>query len=157
MLSLCRRVMRFFLLAIVLGIALLSGCSGHTVYLTGRTTGATAQNKFRLLHPPQPVIFSFGSRDYSGHWVYMQTGGSVDFGSATAFSAGRSATLNGMMIGLPTGGNGSYVGVAQDVASLRCTYAFSEWNLKGMGVCQDRLWANSTTCRLTEQQTALDQ
>jgi hypothetical protein len=26
---------------------------------------------------------------------------------------------------------------ASDGSTLRCTFTFSEWNLKGVGVCQD--------------------
>jgi hypothetical protein len=44
-----------------------------------------------------------------------------------------------MAVGLPTGGNGSYIGVARDGTTLRCMFTFSEWNLKGMGECQDSL------------------
>jgi hypothetical protein len=115
---------------------LLTGC-GHTVYLVGRTTGVTAESTFRVAHASNEVSFTLGNRTYTGHWVYMEQGGSVGIGTATAYSGGQTATATGTVIGLPTGGNGSFLGSAPDGSTLRCTFTFSEWNLKGMGVCQD--------------------
>jgi hypothetical protein len=114
----------------------LCGC-GHTVFLTGEATGLTAQNKFRIVHAHDDITFALGSETYTGRWIYMEQGGSVGFGTATAYSGGQTATANGMFVGLPTGGGGTYIGSAPDGSTLRCTFAFSEWNLKGLGSCHD--------------------
>jgi len=115
----------------------LSGCAGHDVYLVGRTTGLTAHNKFRILHPGGDVSFRIGDEIYTGHWVYMEGGGSVGLGTATTFSGSRSVTTTGMAVGLPTGGNGTFIGSSPSGATLRCSFDFSEWNLKGLGICRD--------------------
>ncbi len=67
----------------------------------------------------------------------MEGGGSIGLGTATTFSGTRSVTTTGMAVGLPTGGNGTFIGSSPSGATLRCSFDFSEWNLKGLGVCQD--------------------
>jgi hypothetical protein len=116
----------------------LSGCgAGHTVYVVGRTNGLTAQNKFRLANQDAPVSFALGNETYTGRWVFVEGGGSVGIGTATAFSGSHSATASGMAIGIPTSATGTYLGSSPDGTTLRCSYTFSEMNLKGLGVCED--------------------
>ena len=50
----------------------LVGCAGHDVYLVGRTSGLTAHNKFRILHPGGDVSFKIGDEVYTGRWVYVR-------------------------------------------------------------------------------------
>jgi hypothetical protein len=45
-----------------------SGCAGQNVYLVGRTTGITAQNKFRIVHPGGDVSFTIDNEVYTGRW-----------------------------------------------------------------------------------------
>jgi hypothetical protein len=115
----------------------LSACAGHTVYMTGRTNGLTAQNKFRLKNEGDNVSFTLGAETYTGHWVYVEGGGALGIGTATTFSGTQSATTVGMSIGLPTTAGGTYIGSSPDGATLRCSYSFSEMNLKGVGTCVD--------------------
>jgi hypothetical protein len=121
---------------ILVAAILLSGCAGHTVYLTGRTTGVIGQSTFRIAHA-DTVSFTLGKETYTGRWLYMESGGSVGIGTATVISGGQSGAASGVAVGLPTGGNGTYIGSAPDGATLRCTFNFSEWNLKGVGLCVD--------------------
>jgi hypothetical protein len=125
-----------YLLAIL--ALLLSGCgAGHTVYVAGRTNGLTAENKFRLANQGDPISFTLGNETYTGHWLFMEGAGSVGVGMATTSSGARTATASGLAVGLPTTASGTYLGASQSGATLRCTYTFSEMNLKGVGVCQD--------------------
>ena len=114
----------------------LAGCAGHTVYLVGRTTGVTAQSKFRIVRGGD-VSFKLRDEVYSGRWVYVEGGGSIGVGTATSFSGTQSVTTTGTVVGLPTGGTGSFLGASPSGATLRCSFNFSEWNLKGLGACQD--------------------
>jgi hypothetical protein len=88
-------------------------------------------------HNGGDITITLGGKDYKGRWVYVETGGSVGLTTATAFSGTQSATATGTVVGLPTGGNGSVSAAASDGSVLRCVFNFSEWNLKGVGVCQD--------------------
>jgi hypothetical protein len=115
----------------------LSGCAGHTVHLVGRTTGATGQDTFRILNPGRDVRFALGSETYTGRWVYVDGPGTVGIGTTTGFSSTQAVTTTGTLVGLPTGGNGTFIGSSPSGASLRCSYAFSQVSLKGLGVCQD--------------------
>ena len=124
-----------FLLAIA--AIVLSGCAGHTVSLVGRSTGATAQNKFRIAHQNGDVSFTLGGEIYTGHWVYVEGGGSIGLGTVTSFSGIQTATTTAMIIGVPTSATGTFLGVSDSSATLRCSYSFSQWNLKGLGICQD--------------------
>lgn len=117
--------------------SLLLSCCGHTVYLVGQTTGIEAQSKFRVARAHDDVSFTLGDETYTGRWVYMEKGGFVGFGTATAYSGGQSAFGNGMIVGLPTGGDGSFIGFSPDGSTLRCRFTFSEVNLKGLGTCRD--------------------
>jgi hypothetical protein len=119
--------------------AILGGCvSSHSFYLMGRNTGAVGTGTVPANgHAGGPITIALGGKEYKGQWVYMEAGGSVGLSTATAFSGTQSATATGTMIGLPTGGNGSVSAAASDGSVLRCAFDFSEWNLKGVGVCQD--------------------
>ena len=123
--------------AVALFTGALSGCAGHGVYLTGRTTGLKAQNKFRILNPGSDVSFVLGNEIYTGRWVYMSSGGAVGVGTTTTFGGVRPVSTTGTFIGLPTEGNGTYIGTSTSGATLRCTFSFSQMNLKGIGLCQD--------------------
>jgi hypothetical protein len=115
---------------------LLAGCAGHTVYLTGRSTGVSGQSTFRLAHS-DTASFTLGNRTFTGRWIYMEQGGAVGMSTATAYSGGQSATATGTAIGLPTGAGGTFIGAAADGTTLRCNYSFSEWNMQGLGMCKD--------------------
>ena len=117
---------------------LVSGC-GHNLYMVGRTTGAVG--KARIVSQPGSgggdVALTLADKVYNGHWVYMANGGSVGFGTATAYSGTKVATANSSFVGLPTGGNGSILAAAADGSQVRCVFDYSEWNNTGVGTCQD--------------------
>lgn len=117
--------------------AILCGCAGHTVYMTGRTNGLTAQNKFRLRNQGDEISFTLGGETYTGHWVYVEGGSSIGIGTATTFAGAQSATATGMVLGMSTTASGTYIGSSPSGATLRCSYEFSEMNLKGIGTCLD--------------------
>jgi hypothetical protein len=117
---------------------LLSGCgAGHTVYLAGRTNGLTTQNKFRLANQGDPVSFTLGNETYTGRWLFMEGAGSVGLSTATASFGARTVSANGVGLGLSATASGTYLGSSPSGATLRCSYTFSEMNLKGVGLCQD--------------------
>jgi hypothetical protein len=118
--------------------AVLSGCS-HNLYIVGRTNHLTGTAKVttQVGNKGGNIVIALGGKDYKGRWIYVQTGGSLGFGSATAFSGGQTATATGTMIGLPTGGNGSIIASAADGSSLHCAFDYSEWSNTGVGACQD--------------------
>jgi len=123
----------------VLSLITLCGCvSSHDFYLVGRKNGAigTATVPANGRHGG-PIEIALGNKTYKGRWVYMETGGGAGVGLASGYSAGRTATATSTFVGLPTGGNGTVVAAAPDGSTLRCTFDFSEWNLKGVGVCED--------------------
>jgi hypothetical protein len=88
-------------------------------------------------HHGGPITITLGGKVFQGRWIYVQGGGSVGLETASAFSGTQSATASGMFIGLPTGGNGTVIATAADKSTLKCSFYFSEWDLKGTGVCQD--------------------
>jgi hypothetical protein len=123
----------------VLYLITLCGCvSSHDFYLVGRKSGVsgTATVPADGRHGG-PIEITLGNKIYRGRWVYMETGGNADVGLASGYSGGHTATATGAFLALPTGGNGTVVAAASDGSTLRCTFDFSEWNLKGIGVCQD--------------------
>jgi hypothetical protein len=117
----------------------LAGCvSSHDFYFVGRTNGVSGTASVPANgHSGGPITIALGGKTYEGQWLYMETGGSVGFGTATAVSGSQVATASGSFVGLPTGGNGSVIATASDGSTLRCQLYFSDWNLKGIGVCQD--------------------
>ena len=122
----------------VLCLTILCGCvSSHDFYLIGRKSGVsgTATVPANGRHGG-PIEITLGNKIYRGRWVYMETGGSVGVGLSSAYSAGHTATATGTFLGLPTGGNGTVAAAASDGSTLRCTFDFSESDLKGVGVCQ---------------------
>jgi hypothetical protein len=120
-------------------LLLLGGCvTSHSFYLMGRTSGMTGSGVVPANgRGGGDIAISLGGKVYKGRWVYMEAGGSVGFSTTTAFSGAQSATAIGTFAALPTGGNGSISAAAPDGTVLRCAFDFSEWNLKGVGVCQD--------------------
>ena len=117
---------------------LLIGCAfTHEFYLVGRGAGTTGSATVPAHgHHGGPITITLGSKVFQGRWIYVQGGGSVGLGTASAFSGTQSATASGMFIGLPTGGNGTVIATAVDKSTLKCSFYFSEWDLKGTGVCQ---------------------
>lgn len=117
----------------------LSGCvTSHDFYLMDRQTGATGSATVPADgHRGGPITVALGGKEFRGRWAYMETGGTAGFGMASTSSGMRTATATGTFIGLPTGGNGTVMAAATDGSALRCVFDFSEWNLKGVGVCQD--------------------
>lgn len=130
--------MRVAILALILSVTI-GGCvSSHDFYLMSRQTGVTGSGTVPADgHRGGPITITLGGKSFRGRWVYMETGGSVGLGTAFAFSGTQTATATGAFVGLPTGGNGNVMAAASDGSTLRCTFNFSEWNLKGVGVCQD--------------------
>ena len=123
---------------IAISLALMGCATSHTVYMMGRNTGVTGGGTVPANgRNGGPITIQLGGKDYVGRWVYMQAGGSLSLGSATAFDGGQVSTASGTFVGLPTGGNGNIMAAAADGATLSCVFNFSEWNLKGVGVCRD--------------------
>jgi hypothetical protein len=84
-----------------------------------------------------PITILLGRKEYKARWVYMQTGGSLGLVTEVAVSGGGIVAASGTFIGRPTGGNGSVIASAPDGSALRCVFNFSEWDLRGVGVCKD--------------------
>lgn len=124
---------------VLLSCVALSGCvSTHAFYLVDRQTGVVGTATVPANGKRGgPITISLGGKVFQGQWAYMETGGSVGLGTATAVSGTQVATATGTFVGLPTGGGGSVLATAADGTTLRCTFNFSDWNLKGIGVCQD--------------------
>lgn len=118
---------------------LLIGCAfTHEFYLVGRGSGITGGSTVPANgRHGGPITVTLGGKVFQGRWIYVQGGASLGLGAASAFSGTQSATASGMFIGLPTGGNGTIIAAASDKSTLKCSFYFSEWNLKGTGVCQD--------------------
>ena len=119
---------------------LLSGCvSSHTVYFMGRKSAATASTTVSGT-PGQnggPINVTLKGRTYSGRWVYVQSGGAIGFGTATASSGASNATASGTMFSAPTQGGGSILASAPDGSSLHCAFNYNEWSKTGVGTCDD--------------------
>ena len=77
------------------------------------------------------------NKEFKGQWILAETGGSVGIAAMTENSGTSMATATGVLVGLPTGGNGSILASASDGTNLRCLFNFSEINLKGTGTCRD--------------------
>jgi len=125
-------------LVVLLAVAV-GGCvSSHEFYMMGRQTGAIGTASVPANgHHGGPITISLGGKSYVGQWAYAEMGGSVGLNTGTAVSGTQVATATGMSIGLPTGGNGNIMAAASDGSTLRCAFNFSEWDLKGIGVCED--------------------
>jgi hypothetical protein len=126
-------------------IASLLACIGlvactHTfnVYLTGRTSGTTGQTEVLVSsgHPSGDISLVLKGKTYTGRWVYMSGGGSLNLTTATVVSGPHTASGTGMAVGLPSGGNGTMNLTAPDGSSLRCVYDYSAWSRSGVGLCQ---------------------
>lgn len=129
--------MRFKGLAVVTVLLSLTGC-GHNFYLVGRSSGASGRAHIVTAgNHSGDIAIDLSGKTYTGRWVYAPGGGSVGFGSATAFSGTQTATATGTMIGLPAGGNGSILASTPDGSTLRCVFQYSEWGSTGVGLCQD--------------------
>lgn len=126
------------LLILFAGVGLL-GCT-HTfnIYLTGRTSGATAQTEILATagHPSGDVTIVLKGKTYTGRWVYVSGAGSVGLSTATVASGLPTATGTGMAVGLPSGGNGIVDATASDGSSLHCLYQYSAWSRSGAGICK---------------------
>jgi hypothetical protein len=120
-------------------LGMLGGCvTSHDFYLMDRRTGAIGSGTVPANgHRGGPITITLSGKVFQGQWVLLETGGSAEIGTASAVSGSRTATATGTFVGLPTGGNGSVIAAATDGTTLRCTFDFSEWDLKGRGVCQD--------------------
>ena len=78
-----------------------------------------------------------GRRNIHGSLVYVEGGSSIGIGTATTFAGAQRATTAGMVLGVSTTASGTYIGPSPSGATLRCSYEFSEMNLKGIGTCLD--------------------
>jgi len=125
------------LAASLLLVVTLSAC-GHNMYFVGRTSGVKGTTRVVTAgNHSGDISIDLGGKVYTGRWVYAPGGGSIGFGTATAFSGGQTATANSTVIGLPTGGNGTVLASAPDGSELRCAFNYSEWGSTGVGVCED--------------------
>ena len=120
-------------------LILLAGCT-HTydIYLSGRTSGAGSKTEVQVTtgHPSGDISLTLKGKLYTGRWVYVSGGGSLNLATATAMSGGRAASATGIAAGLPNGGNGTMNLTADDGSSLHCVYDYSAWSRSGAGVCQ---------------------
>lgn len=123
--------------ALFASLLVLSGC-GHSLYIVGRTSGATGTAHIVTAgNHSGEISIALKGKTYSGHWVYAPGGGSISVGTATAVSGTQSATATATAIGLPMGGPGSIIASAPDGSSLRCSFDYSEFGSTGIGICQD--------------------
>jgi hypothetical protein len=121
----------------ILCLAALSGC-GHNLYLVGRSTGKTGHARVVAAGTSGgDITIDLGGKRYTGQWVFVRSGGSIDIGSATAFSGTHSATGFANVAALPTQGNGSIIAAADDGTRLRCIFDYNAFGQTGLGVCQD--------------------
>jgi hypothetical protein len=138
----------------VLYLIVLCGCvSSHDFYLVGRKSGVTGIATVPANDDGGPIKITLGNKVYEGRWLFMEARAGVGFASGSA--PGLAAPTTGTFAGLPSGDNGTVIAAAADGSTLRCTFYFSEWNLKGVGVCQDKsgetydLQINSPTAGLS--------
>jgi hypothetical protein len=132
------RKLRPATLCLFLSVALCGCVSSHSFYLVGRQTGIAGTGVVPANgHRGGPIAITLGGKEYRGQWLYVESGGSVGLAFASAHSGEQTATAGGTFVGLPTGGNGTVLASGPDGSTLRCEFYFSEWNLKGTGVCQD--------------------
>jgi hypothetical protein len=104
--------------------------------MVGQTTGAKGAARIVTAgNHSGSISLDMAGKVYSGRWVYVPGGGSIGFGTTIASSGIHVATASSMMIGLPTGGNGSVLASAADGSTIRC--AFQYGGSTGVGVCQD--------------------
>ncbi len=130
--------MRKTSLASVLALAASLGGCAHNATFTSRLSGAVGTAKLTTFGDSSgKIAISLKGETYTGKWVYMQQGGSVIFGSSTAYSGSQTAFATGTGYAMPTQGNGSVVAIAPSGASLRCQFNYSEWSATGVGMCQD--------------------
>jgi hypothetical protein len=123
--------------ALIIALLALSGC-GHNLYFMGRTTSKIGHA--RIVAPGThsgDITVDIAGTKYVGRWLHMMSGGAVSFGTATAFSGGRTATAMGSFSAVPAQGNGSIIASADDGTQLRCAFDFNALSQSGMGVCQD--------------------
>jgi hypothetical protein len=126
-------------LALTAFTLLLGACTtSHSFYLMGRTTGISGSGVVPAngQHGGE-ITITLGGKKFQGRWVYMESGGSIGIGTSTVSAGSASAAATGTFVGLPTGGNGSVMASTSDGSVLRCVFNFSEWDLRGVGVCQD--------------------
>lgn len=120
-------------------LVFLAGCT-HTfnIYLTGRTSGTTAETEVTAMagHPSGDVTMTLRGETYRGRWVYMSGAGSMGLSTATVTSGLHTATGTGMAVGLPSGGNGAMDLTAPDGSTLHCVYQYSARSRSGVGVCK---------------------
>jgi len=123
--------------AIVALAILLAGCTHHLM-LVGRTSGAVGSAEVTTAgNHSGPITITLAGKTYTGQWVYAPQGGSVGFGSASAFSGNQSAAAFASFAGIPTSGPGSIIAGAPDGSALRCVFNYSENGQTGIGSCQD--------------------
>ena len=117
---------------------LLSGCvSSHTVYFMGRKSAATASTTVSGT-PGQnggPINVTLKGRTYSGHWVYVQSGGAIGFGTATASSKRKQCNCIGNDVQpLRLKAADQFSASAPDGSSLHaCAFNYNEMEQDGSG------------------------
>jgi hypothetical protein len=126
------------LVTCVAALGSLAGCA-HTLYITGRSSGAVAQSTVTTT-PGQhggELAIELKGKAYKGRWLYMTGAGSVSLATMTATNGLHSSAATETAFELPTQGNGSIILAAADESTLRCVFDYSEWSKSGIGVCQD--------------------
>lgn len=118
-------------------IFLLSGCS-HNLVLYPRNGGSAGNGVAQEIG--KTITISIDRRTYQGTYIHdgVKVSSYQNYGSATAFSAGRSATAYGSGFGtayIPGTGNGRIFATSGDGASINCEFNYS--NGSGLGVCTD--------------------
>ena len=84
------------------------------------------------------MTVELAGRRYEGDWIYQPEGGTMGFGSATAFSGGQMATAYGTTYGVSMNGNGRAHLHSADGKAINCGFTYSSWSATGIGECQDQ-------------------
>jgi hypothetical protein len=119
----------------------LMGCTRYyDVNVMGQASAIQGQTTIAVTtgHPSGEFSLQLNTgKHYHGRWIYVATGGSVSFGTATVISRTRYATANMTGFDVPTEGGGSVVATAEDGSTLNCHYVFNAMTRSGMGTCQE--------------------
>ncbi len=122
---------------ILLPLLMLCGCS-HNLMLYPRDGSQIGNGIAQEIG--KKITINLNAKTYQGTYVHdgVKVSSYQSYGSATAYSGGRSATAYGSGFGTaytPGTGNGRLFATSADGTSINCEFNYS--NGSGLGVCND--------------------
>jgi hypothetical protein len=109
----------------------------HNLTFVGRENGVQGSATIPGGTRSGDVEISLGEKTYKGTWVYVADGGSVGFGSGTAFSGTASASVTATALAMSTAGGGTILASSGDGSTLRCQFSYNQMGQTGVGLCED--------------------